>query len=137
MDFSNIIGISASGMHSQAQRLQIASENLANAETTGSAPGSDPYRRKTITFKEELDHTTGISGVRVKEIGHDKSDFRMHYDPNHPAANAQGYVKMPNVNPLIEIMDSHDAQHAYEANLNTMQITRAMLTRTINLMKSS
>lgn len=136
MDFSDIIGISASGMRSQAQRLQIASENLANSETTGSTPGSDPYRRKTITFKEQIDQTTGVANVKVKEIGHDRSEFRMHYDPNHPAANAQGYVKMPNVNPLIEIMDSHDAQHAYEANLNTMQIARSMLTRSINLMKS-
>lgn len=136
MDFSDIIGTSASGMHSQARRLQIASENLANAETTGSTPGSDPYRRKIITFKEELDRITGASNVSVKKISHDKSDFRMHFDPNHPAANAQGYVKLPNVNPLIEIMDAHDAQHAYEANLNTMQITRAMLTRAINMMKS-
>ncbi|QHI96503.1 flagellar basal body rod protein FlgC (plasmid) [Aristophania vespae] len=135
MDFSNIIGISASGMQSQAARLRIAAENLANSDTTGSAPGADPYRRKTITFKEELDRKSGVSSVKVKEIGYDKSDFQMHYDPAHPAANAQGYVKMPNVNPMIEIMDSHDAQHAYEANLNTMQISRSMLTRAINIMK--
>ncbi|UMM64811.1 flagellar basal body rod protein FlgC [Aristophania vespae] len=135
MDFSNIIGISANGMQSQAARLRIAAENLANSDTTGSAPGADPYRRKTITFKEELDRKSGVSSVKVKEIGYDKSDFQMHYDPAHPAANAQGYVKMPNVNPMIEIMDSHDAQHAYEANLNTMQISRSMLTRAINIMK--
>lgn len=136
MDFSDTIGISAAGMRSQSDRLRIAAENLANAETTGSSPGADPYRRKTITFKEEVDRASGASGVKVGEIGKDQSDFQMKYDPSHPAANEKGYVKMPNVNPMMEIMDSHDAQHSYEANLNTMQITRSMLARTVNLLKS-
>lgn len=136
MDFSDTIGISAAGMRVQSDRLRVAAENLANAETTGSSPGADPYRRKTITFRDELDHASGASSVKVREIGRDQSDFQLKYDPSHPAANENGYVKMPNVNPMMEIMDSHDAQHSYEANLNTMQITRSMLARTVNLMKS-
>ncbi|GBR46037.1 flagellar basal-body rod protein FlgC [Acetobacter pasteurianus] len=136
MDFSDTIGISASGMRVQSARLRIAAENLANEETTGSTPGADPYRRKTITFKDEVDAATGVSTVKVKEIGRDPSDFQLKYDPSHPAADEKGYVKMPNVNSMVEIMDTHDAQHSYEANLNTMQITRSMLTRSINLMKN-
>ncbi|MFT9014576.1 MAG: flagellar basal body rod protein FlgC [Acetobacter sp.] len=135
MDFSDTIGISAAGMQAQADRLRVVSENLANQETTGTTAGSDPYRRKTITFKETLNHQTGASGVQVKNIGQDQTPFETRYEPGHPAADAKGYVKVPNVNMMVEVMDSHEAQHSYEANLNTMQITRSMLTRTINLMK--
>ncbi|MBO1324760.1 flagellar basal body rod protein FlgC [Acetobacter sp. TBRC 12305] len=135
MDFSDTIGISASGMQAQADRLRVVSENLANQETTGTTAGSDPYRRKTITFKETLNHETGASSVQVKTIGQDQTPFETRYEPGHPAADAKGYVKVPNVNMMVEVMDSHEAQHSYEANLNTMQITRSMLTRTINLMK--
>lgn len=135
MNFSDTIGISAAGMQAQSKRLQVAAENIANAETTGTSPGSDAYRRKTITFKEMLDRSTGVSAVAVREIGQDQSDFEMRYDPSHPAADAKGMVKMPNVDTMTEILDTHEAQHSYEANLNTMQITRSMLTRTINLMK--
>ncbi|GBQ34629.1 flagellar basal body rod protein FlgC [Gluconacetobacter azotocaptans] len=135
MDFSSTMGVSADGMRVQAQRLRVAAENLANKDTTGTTPGANPYRRKTITFKEALDQESGASSVKVKEIGQDQTPFETRYDPSHPAADAQGYVKMPNVNSMVEIMDTHEAQHSYEANLNTMQITRSMLTRTINLMK--
>ncbi|MBB2167730.1 flagellar basal body rod protein FlgC [Gluconacetobacter aggeris] len=135
MDFSDTMGISAAGMRAQAKRLQIAAENLANKETTGATAGSDPYRRKTVTFKEVLDRTSGVSSVDIKEVGQDQTPFETRYDPSHPAADANGLVKMPNVNAMVEIMDTHEAQRSYEANLNTMQITRSMMTRTINLMK--
>lgn len=136
MDLSDTIGISASGMKAQSSRLRIAAENLANEETTSSSPGGDPYRRKTITFADVLDRSTGVSTVKVKEIGKDQSDFKLRYDPSHPAADENGYVKMPNVNPMVEIMDTHDAQHSYQANLSTMQISRSMLARSISLMKN-
>ncbi|MBL7236416.1 flagellar basal body rod protein FlgC [Komagataeibacter saccharivorans] len=135
MDFSSTIGVSADGMRAQTERLRVAAENLANKDTTGSTPGADPYRRKTVTFKESLDHESGASTVKIKEIGHDNTPFETRYDPSHPAADAKGYVKVSNVNSMMEIMDTHEAQHSYEANLNTMQITRSMMTRTINLMK--
>ncbi|GBQ18921.1 flagellar basal body rod protein FlgC [Gluconacetobacter sacchari] len=135
MDFSDTMGVSAAGMRAQAKRLQVAAENLANKETTGTTPGSDPYRRKTVTFKEVLNRASGVSSVGIKEVGQDQTPFETRYDPSHPAADSNGLVKMPNVNTMVEIMDTHEAQHSYEANLNTMQITRSMMTRTINLMK--
>ncbi|QDH16571.1 flagellar basal body rod protein FlgC [Swingsia samuiensis] len=134
MDFSSTIGVSASGMEAQAQRLRIVAENLANENTTGSSPGADPYRRKTITFSEHV-NDDGTSGVEVKEIGCDQSAFESRYDPSHPAANTQGYVKIANVNPMVEMMDMREAERSYEANLNTMQITRSMLSRTLDLLK--
>lgn len=135
MDFSDTMNVSAAGMRAQAKRLQIAAENLANKETTGTTAGSDPYRRKTVTFKEVLNRDTGVSSVGIKEVGQDQTPFETRYDPSHPAADKNGLVKMPNVNSMVEILDTHEAQHSYEANLNTMQITRSMMTRTINLMK--
>ena len=135
MNLSNTIGISASGMDAQAQRLRIVAENLANQDTTGSTPGADPYRRKTITFAEHVDNDTDHSTVDVQEIGRDMSDFQTKYDPSHPAANAQGYVKISNVDSMVEMMDMREAERSYEANLNTMQSTRTMLSRTLDLLK--
>ncbi|WP_215764232.1 flagellar basal body rod protein FlgC [Gluconobacter sp. P1D12_c] len=135
MNLSNTIGISASGMDAQAQRLRIVAENLANQDTTGSTPGADPYRRKTITFAEHVDNDTDLSTVDVQEIGRDMSDFQTKYDPSHPAANAQGYVKISNVDSMVEMMDMREAERSYEANLNTMQSTRTMLSRTLDLLK--
>ncbi|OAG73235.1 protein FlgC [Gluconobacter japonicus] len=135
MNLSNTIGISASGMDAQAQRLRIVAENLANQDTTGSTPGADPYRRKTITFAEQVDDDTGVSSVDVHDIGQDMSDFQTKYDPSHPAANAQGYVKVSNVDSMVEMMDMREAERSYEANLNTMQSSRTMLSRTLDLLK--
>ena len=135
MNLSNTIGISASGMDAQAQRLRIVAENLANQDTTGSTPGADPYRRKTITFAEHVDNDTDRSTVDVQEIGRDMSDFQTKYDPSHPAANAQGYVKISNVDSMVEMMDMREAERSYEANLNTMQSSRTMLSRTLDLLK--
>ncbi|MBM3097972.1 flagellar basal body rod protein FlgC [Gluconobacter cerinus] len=135
MNLSNTIDISASGMDAQAQRLRIVAENLANQDTTGSTPGADPYRRKTITFAEHVDNDTDRSTVDVQEIGRDMSDFQTKYDPSHPAANAQGYVKISNVDSMVEMMDMREAERSYEANLNTMQSTRTMLSRTLDLLK--
>ncbi|MEJ5116395.1 flagellar basal body rod protein FlgC [Gluconobacter cerinus] len=135
MNLSNTIGISASGMDAQAQRLRIVAENLANQDTTGSTPGADPYRRKTITFAEHVDNDTDRSTVDVQEVGRDMSDFQTKYDPSHPAANAQGYVKISNVDSMVEMMDMREAERSYEANLNTMQSTRTMLSRTLDLLK--
>ncbi|NHO31821.1 flagellar basal body rod protein FlgC [Acetobacter fallax] len=135
MDINSTMGISAAGMEAQSQRLRVVAENIANQDTTGSTPGADPYRRKTITFQNTIDQNTGVSNVSVKKIDHDMSDFQMRYDPTHPAADARGYVKTSNVNTMVEIMDSHEAQRSYEANLNTLQTTRSMITRTIDLLK--
>ncbi|TLU73131.1 flagellar basal body rod protein FlgC [Lichenicoccus roseus] len=135
MDISKALDISSAGMEAQTSRLRVIAENLANQDTTGSAPGADPYRRKTVTFAEVLDPATGAQTVSVKRIGKDMTDFTMKYDPSHPAANAQGYVKMPNVNSFVELMDMREAERSYSANLNVMQVTRSMLTRTIDMLK--
>lgn len=135
MDISTAIAISARGMDAQGSRLRVIAENLANADTTGSTPGAEAYRRKTITFEDRMDQALGEATVRVRSIDADKSDLPLKYDPSHPAANADGYVKMPNVNSLTEIMDMREAERSYSANLNVMQVTRSMLTRTIEMLK--
>ena len=126
MDISKALEVSASGMDAQSMRLRVIAENLANQDTTGSTPGADPYRRKTITFGETLDRRTGQSEVAVKQIGQDRSAFNTRYDPSHPAADAAGYVKTPNVNSFVEIMDMKEAERSYSANLNVMQATRSI-----------
>lgn len=135
MDISKAIAISAAGMDSQTARLRVIAENLANQDSTGSTPGAEPYRRKTITFEDRLDKEIGVDTVRVRKVGVDKSDLPKRYDPSHPAADAEGYVRTPNVNSFVEIMDMREAQRGYSANLNVMEVTRTMLTRTIELLK--
>ncbi len=135
MDLTKALAISARGMDAQTTRLRVIAENLANQDTTGDAPGVDPYRRKTVTFEQKLDSEVGAETVRVKQVATDKSAFPSHYDPAHPAADAQGYVHTPNVNSFVEVMDMREAQRSFSANLNVMEVTRSMLTRAIDLLK--
>jgi flagellar basal-body rod protein FlgC len=135
MDLNKALGIAASGMEAQTARLRVIAENLANQDTTGASPGANPYRRKTVTFENSLDKQLGTNAVRVKQISQDASEFPQRYDPSNPAADASGYVKLPNVNSLVEVMDMHEAERSYNANLAVMQSTRNMLTRTIALLK--
>jgi flagellar basal-body rod protein FlgC len=135
MDLDKSLSISARGMDAQTTRLRVIAENLANQDTVGSTPGADPYRRKTVTFENTMDRQLGTQAVHVKQVGKDGSDFQLHYDPSNPAANADGYVKLPNVNSLVEVMDMREAERSYNANLSVMQATRSMLTRTIDLLK--
>ena len=135
MDIDKALSISAHGMDVQTTRLRVIAENLANQDTTGSTPGADPYRRKTVTFQNAFDRQLGVQTVRVKRIGHDEGDLQQRYDPSNPAASADGYVKLPNVNSLVEVMDMREAERSYNANLSVMQATRSMLTRTIDLLK--
>lgn len=135
MDMTKALEISARGMDAQSTRLRVIAENLANQDTAGSTPGADAYRRKTVTFENKLDRALGAEAVRVKQVGRDQSDLPLRYDPSNPAANPQGYVKTSNVNSFVEVMDMREAQRTYSANLSTMQATRAMLTRTIEMLK--
>ena len=135
MDISKALAVSARGMDAQTARLRIIAENLANQDTTGSTPGADPYRRKVVTFENRMDQAAGTETVRVKRIGPDQSPLPQRYDPSHPAANSDGYVRTPNVNSFIEVMDMREAQRSYSANLNVLEATRSMLTRTIELLK--
>ena len=135
VDLNRALDVSASGMDAQTARLRVIAENIANQDTTGSSPGADAYRRKTITFENMVDRAAGVETVRVKNIDLDNSELPLRYDPSNPAANAQGYVKLPNVNTFIEVMDMREAEHSYGANLAVMQATRSMLNRTIDLLK--
>lgn len=136
-DITNAMLISAHGMKAQGTRIRVISENVANADTTGLTPGADPYRRQTITFKDELDRSTGSRLVQVDDIGTDKTtDFNLEFMPDHPAADESGYVKTPNVNMLLEMMDIREAQRSYEANLGMIEQSRALISRTIDLLRS-
>lgn len=135
MDLERAITISAAGMKAQGVRLRVIAENLANVNTTAETPGDLPYRRKVVVFKNELNRAMGIDNVRAAKIGVDKTDFQRRYDPSHPSADADGYVLLPNVNPMIETMDMREAQRTYEANVSVIESSRAMLTRTIQLLR--
>lgn len=116
--------------------MRVVSENLANAQSTGTTPGADPYRRKTITFENELDRVSGVTLVKLGDIGADRSAFRVELDPGHPAADASGYVKLPNVNMLIEMADMREASRSYEANLQVVRQAREMVSMTIDLLRN-
>ncbi|HEY1096420.1 MAG TPA: flagellar basal body rod protein FlgC [Alphaproteobacteria bacterium] len=136
MELFDAMAISASGMKAQGTRMRVISENLANSETLANTPGGDPYRRKTISFANELDRQSGVNKVNVKQIGQDQSDFRLKYDPTNPAADEKGYVKLPNVNSLIETMDMRESQRSYEASLGSIEISRSMMMRSMDLLRS-
>ncbi len=128
--------VAASGLSAQSERLRVVSENLANAQSTGSTPGAEPYRRKTISFAAELDRATGGSLVEVNEIGRDRGDFPVEFIHGHEAADDKGYVKMPNVNMLVEMADMSEANRSYEANLQVIKQARELISMTIDLMRS-
>ena len=135
MDIAKALALSARGMDVQTARLRTIAENLANQDTTGSQPGAQPYRRKLITFENRMDSALGTEAVRVRSIAPDRGELPKRYDPSHPAADSAGYVLTPNVNSFVEVMDMREAQRAYTANLNVMEATRSMLSRTIELLK--
>jgi flagellar basal-body rod protein FlgC len=135
MDFASTLGLSARGMTAQRERLRVIAENLANSATTGSSPGADPYRRKTVVFANVLDRSLGAQAVKVRQVAQDQSAFPKRFDPSNPAADSSGYVKTPNVNSFVEIMDMKEAQRSYAANLNVMETTRGMMTRTVDLLR--
>lgn len=128
--------IAASGLQAQTERVRVVAENLANAQSTGPTPGSEPYRRKTIAFAQELDRAMGASLVRVDSIGTDQGPLRVEYAPGHPAADRNGYVKLPNVNLIIEMADMREANRSYEANLQIVKRTRELISMTIDLLRT-
>ncbi len=127
--------VAASGMRAQAVRLRVVAENLANAEATAATPGGDPYRRKLVVFENLLDRESGTVLPRAVRLLRDQAPFELRYEPGHPAADERGFVKYPNVNPLIELMDMREAQRTYEANLNLLATARGLLLRTLDLLR--
>ena len=134
-DILKTLRISSAGMKVQGERLRVISENIANADSLATDQNSRPYRRKTITFRNEFDRAIGLDTVRVDKVRPDLTDFQKRYMPGHPAADGEGYVLYPNVNPLIELMDMREAQRSFEANLTALQQARGMLQRTLDLLR--
>ena len=128
--------VAASGLNVQSTRLRVISENLANANSTGKTPGADPYSRKTITFASELQSAGGPSRVIVDSIAPSVDPFRVEKIPGHPAADADGFVKLPNVQTLVELADMREANRSYEANLQVIKQSKDMISMTIELLRS-
>jgi flagellar basal-body rod protein FlgC len=135
-DFARSMGIATSGLRAQAGRMRVISENIANAQSTAQTAGGDPYRRKVPTFTSELNRALDAKVVGLGRVRPDMSAFQLRYEPGSPAADANGNVKYPNVNSLVEMSDMKDAQRSYEANLNIISATRRMLQRTLDILKS-
>lgn len=136
MDLFKSIVVAASGLRAQSGRMKVVAENLANADSTPERPGADPYRRKVPTFQGRLDRELDVKTVELGRVAKDRTPFRSKLDPGHPAADASGQVKIPNVNSLIETMDMREAQRSYEANLNVISSARRMIQRTIDILRA-
>lgn len=136
MDFIQSLKIAASGLKAQSGRIRTISENIANAELTARTPGGDPYRRKVVSFQSKFDRELAAQVVTIGKVSPDQSDFKTRYEPGHPAADANGYVKYPNVTSLIESTDLRQAQRSYEANLNIVTSTRRMIMKTLEILRA-
>jgi flagellar basal-body rod protein FlgC len=135
MDLTDSLKISASGLKAQGTRLRIIAENLANADSTSKTAGGDPYRRKVVTFRNMLDRELGLDMVETNRPVMDKTPFETRYDPTNPGADEKGYVKLPNVNTLIELADMREAERSYEANLKAIEASRTMLQKAIDILR--
>ena len=129
--------IAGSGLEAQSVRMRVISENIANAQSTGTAPGADPYSRQTVSFDNVFDRESGVSMVRVKSLGRDDTPFKVEHDPGNPAADAAGFVKLPNVDVLTELADMREANRTYEANLQVAKQSAELLGETVNLLKDA
>ena len=134
-DLESALTIAVSGMRAQGFRLKIVAQNIANASATADKTGGDPYRRKIVTFANVLDRELNAKLVEIKKVKEDTSQFNLVYDPNHPSANKDGFVEMPNVNSLVEMMDMREAQRSYEANLNMIESSKNLMSKTIGLLR--
>ncbi|MCJ9429025.1 flagellar basal body rod protein FlgC [Kordiimonas marina] len=135
MDLQKAMIASAAGLRAQSVRMRVISENIANQDSVATEPGADPYRRKIVTFQNELDRADRVNVVKATGIQYDKKAFGKKYDPGNPAADASGYIKTSNVNGLIEIMDMRQAQRSYQSNLNALEASRRMMTMTLDLLR--
>ena len=134
MELDKSFAVAFAGMSAQSERLKVIAENLANADSTAQTPDADPYKRKLVTFENVLDRTLGVDTVRVAGVKTIEDGFGRRYEPGHPAADASGYVKTPNVNSITELMDMREAQRSYEANLNIIDAAKSMLSRVLDVL---
>ena len=131
------IQVASSGLQAQSTRLRVVAENMANANSTSTVPGGNPYVRKTVTFEDEMDRTAGVDLVHVKDIGADTTPFKIEYDPSNPAADAKGFVKLPNVNIIAEMADMREANRSFTADLEVNKQGRQLYTMTTDLLRNS
>jgi flagellar basal-body rod protein FlgC len=134
MDLGTSMLVAASGMRAQSSRMRTIAENIANANSTSPVPGGEPYRRKVATITSGFDEQLSATVVQAGKPMPDMSAFRTQFDPGNPLADKQGYLKLPNVNSLVEIMDMREAQSSYEANVNVLDASKTMMSRTIDLL---
>ncbi len=136
MDLMRSIFVAATGLRAQSGRMRVVAENLANKDSVGQTPGADPYRRRIVSFEAQMDRELGARVVELDRIKDDMSEFKLKLDPGHPAADAKGYVKTPNVDGLVEAMDMREAQRSYEANLNVITASRRMIGQTLDVLRA-
>ena len=132
MGIFNTMRISASGLSAERLRMDTITSNITNATTTRGEDGK-PYVRKIAVFQENLDEAKKLNGVKAVGIVEDESPLKGVYDPTHPDANEDGYVTMPNVNLLNEMADIIAASRAYEANVDTLNASKSMFTKSLEL----
>ncbi|HWU34652.1 MAG TPA: flagellar basal body rod protein FlgC [Methylovorus sp.] len=132
MSLFNVFNVSGSAMSAQSQRLNAVASNLANADSATSANGQ-PYKAKQVVFSATPTNNPAVSGVKVQQVIEDPSPPKVVYDPKHPAANAQGYVTMPNVNVTEEMVNMISASRAYQNNVETMNAAKTMLLKTLTI----
>ncbi len=132
MSLFNIFDVAGSAMTAQAQRLNVVASNLANADSTTSANGQ-PYRAKQVVFSATPVAGGTAQGVKVTAVVEDNSPMKMVYDPKHPMANAQGYVAMPNVNVVDEMVNMISASRSYQNNVEVMNTSKTLLLRTLTI----
>ena len=137
MDYLSATGqIAGAALRAQSLRMRVIAENMANANATGRSPGADPYQRKTVTFESSLDDATQVESVRIGEIGHSTAPFRIERIPGHPAADASGNVKLPNVDMLVEVGDMNEANRSYGANLKMIKVANDLVSMTLDLLRT-
>lgn len=135
MQLEQAMLIAGSGMSAQGQRLRVIAENIANADSVGRTDGAEPYRRQVLVFDNVLDRELGIERVIVSRRMQDKGELGKKYDPGHPFADQDGYIVQTNVNSILEMVDMKEARRGYEANLGIVEVTKAMVQRTLELLR--
>ncbi|MEP4377568.1 MAG: flagellar basal body rod protein FlgC [Alphaproteobacteria bacterium] len=134
-DLNKAMQIAASGMLAQNVRVRIISQNIANVDSLATSPNQLPYQRQTVSFRNVFDRTLDTHKVAVHDIGVDNSEFSRRFEPGHPAADDTGYVLLPNVKTMIEMVDLRAAQRSYQANLRVVDVARTMVSRTLELLQ--